>query len=66
MGRLSKEGDLWLGLRSVCNHRRGPLAFIMRRESGRNKITKRFEETHKVKRWIYFVKHCIKTKPHHR
>jgi hypothetical protein len=28
----------------------------MRGESGRNKIAKRFEETHKVKRRIYFVK----------
>jgi hypothetical protein len=28
----------------------------MRGEYGRNKIAKRFEETHKVKRRIYFVK----------
>jgi hypothetical protein len=35
----------------------------MRCESGRNKIAKRFEETKKVKRQIYFVKREILQKP---
>jgi hypothetical protein len=47
---------LWLGLRSVFKHRRGPLVFINGGESGRNKIAKRFEETHKVKRRMKNVK----------
>ena len=42
----------------VCNHWRGPsLALYSSEESGRNKIAKRLEETHKVKQRIYFVKH---------
>jgi len=41
----------------VCNHWRCPsLALYLSDESGRNKIVKRFEETNKVKRRIYFVK----------
>jgi len=35
----------------------------MRCESGRNKIAKRFEETHKVKRRIYFVKQSVLLTP---
>jgi len=34
----------------------------MRDKSGRNKIAKRFEETNKVKRWIYFVKRGFSSK----
>ena len=52
-----KEGDLWSGLRRCLSHWRGPsLCLYSRGESGRNKKAKRFEETHKVKRRIYFVK----------
>jgi len=36
-----------------------PVSLIDARESGRNKIAKRFEETNKVKRRIYFVKRRI-------
>jgi hypothetical protein len=56
IGRLSIEGDLWLGRAGVQPLALPVFSFIFERRRWRNKIEQRFEETNKVKRRIYFVK----------
>ena len=56
MGRLSLEGDLWLGLRRCASTGVARLSYNRAAKVDATKKRSVLKKTHKVKRRIYFVK----------